>query len=441
MTNASLHFSMDEWNQISQDLAKYHSVFYRFWTVSRPWFTEAIPTAAVSFDKHGEVVDFRINPVFWESLTATQKLFVICHECQHLILNHGKRAKHLFANITPEDMQRLNIAMDIAVNESLISRFDFSRAEVDPDNKYIWADKVGNELGVVLETNRCFEYYYSLLKKQPDDKFPAPGSGSGSAFGETVDHHEETPDEQADSGSSEAVEKMLEDMDATEREALERILQEEQNKLNRDAKEGGFQAGDTGLGDLFKIADTKVVTKKKWETVIRKWSEPYMVEEFIDRDQWAKTARRFTLLTPDLMLPFEEEIEELTVKKEKVDVWFFLDTSGSCIHLKDRFFNAALSLPKRRFNVHLHGFDTKVYPSDFKTKTLRGGGGTKFDIIEKYIVKESPDKYPAAVFIITDGMGNEVHPKKPKHWHWFLSFDYRDLIPIESKIYMLNEYE
>lgn len=147
------------------------------------------------------------------------------------------------------------------------------------------------------------------------------------------------------------------------------------------------------------------------------------------------------MLSPDLMLPFTDEVEELTFKKDKIDVWFFLDISGSCAHLAERFFTAAKSLPPQRFNVHMHLFDTKVKKIDIKATKINVGGGTYFHILEQYIQKHRGEKYPGAVFVITDGFGTEIHPELPGRWHWFLSYKYEKCIPPQCKTYMLNDFE
>lgn len=441
MTNATdSTFDSGEWHDIARKLAGHHSIFYRFWSIARPTFSTEIKTAAVYFDKAGKCIDFKINRAFWESQTETQKLFVICHECLHLIFNHGRRAANLFKS-GQFDQRRLNIAMDITINHALVERYGFSRAEVDPDDRYIWADKVAEMLGLPdLPSNRCYEYYYALFRKQPDDKF----SGSGDKAGETVDDHtgDQTSD-QSDAGN-EVVNRMAEEMDDGELESLDNTIKDQHNRMVADAQEqpgNGIQPGTEALGHTYAHNVGKVKEKKKWEQVIRKWAEPRLKEDFTDVEQWAKTSRRFAMLDSSLSLPYDMEMDILTPSPERLEVWFFLDTSGSCIQLAPRFFKAAKSLPKRRFDVNLFCFDTKVYESDLKKKEVKGGGGTKFDILEAYIQKHGKKKYPDAVFIITDGWGNNVYPKNPKVWHWFLSEDCRRHIPPASQVHMLRDYE
>ena len=55
------------------------------------------------------------------------KLFVICHEMLHIILNHGKRSK----NTLSENKIAANMALDIVVNHSLINYVLASKMTVD----------------------------------------------------------------------------------------------------------------------------------------------------------------------------------------------------------------------------------------------------------------------------------------------------------------------
>ena len=114
-----------------------------------------------------------------------------------------------------------------------------------------------------------------------------------------------------------------------------------------------------------------------------------------------------SLLPRKMFLPSEMEIDERDFEKTQIDVWFFLDTSGSCWNLKDRFFTAAASLPPERFNIRLFCFDTVVKETTLESKKVYGGGGTCFKILEEEIQKEIRQgaEYPTGVFVITDGYG------------------------------------
>ena len=240
-------------------------------------------------------------------------------------------------------------------------------------------------------------------------------------------------------------------------DAINETLSEEEKKTLGDKfkemedgdKEGKSENKTAGTmaGNMVKQLNIKkVIKKKKWEAVIKKWSNKYLKDELKDVEQWAMTARRFNELPTSMFLPSEVQMEAKSEEKCRIKVWFFQDTSGSCSHLVKRFFKAALSLPPERFDVKMHCFDTKVYETDLKSQKLYGFGGTTFSCIESYIQGEikagkvKGNKYPEAVFVITDGFGDNVVPQKPEKWFWFIDGD-PYLIPKKSSHFLLKDFE
>ena len=98
--------------------------------MGKPVFTQDISTAAIKFNKNGDFLEFVFNYDFWKSLDANNKLFVICHEAMHVILNHGHRSKD------SENKNAANVAMDIVVNHLLIDRFGFIREKILNDQDF-----------------------------------------------------------------------------------------------------------------------------------------------------------------------------------------------------------------------------------------------------------------------------------------------------------------
>jgi hypothetical protein len=227
-------------------------------------------------------------------------------------------------------------------------------------------------------------------------------------------------------------------MTGQEKESVRDVLQ----RHTEQGEDDGQQAGNSA-GGQWKFVDVgPQARKKKWESVIKQWSKKYKDGDFKDRDQWARTARRFATIGENMFLPTSQEVE--VPKKSKVDVWFFQDTSGSCRGYIDRFFAAALTLDPKKFDIKLCCFDTRVYETTLESRKLYGFGGTRFDIIEDYIqakIKSDNLPYPEAVFVITDGYGNVVQPEKPSSWYWFLTVDYRYCLPKDSNIFPLSQFE
>jgi predicted metal-dependent peptidase len=385
------------WLEIGMALEIHHAVFYKVWQLGKPSFTKEIDTAAIKFDKEGKYFLFLFNPEFWNSLDFYNKLFIICHECLHVILNHGVRIKD--AN----NYLLVNQALDIVVNHLLIDKFSFKREKIKNWQDFCWVDTVFQDKNIA--TNENYEFYFNLLKKNYGDGYPL--------LKLVDDHNFET----------------IED-----KNLFDHFSSEEKSCL-LDALEKHFE-----VDKWFVFNNLQINKKRKWETIIKNWSFSMLEKGHKDAEQWTRLNRRFSMLSKEIFIPSEMEIEEIEKQKNKIEVCFFLDTSGSCWDLKERFFSAAESLPKKKFNINLFCFDTKIQKTTLESKRIYGGGGTSFTIIEQFI--QSMNKHPDGVFVITDGYGDYVNPKSPKNWHWFLTEESTSsFISKKCNIYKLSEFE
>jgi predicted metal-dependent peptidase len=272
------------------------------------------------------------------------------------------------------------------------------------------------------------------------------GSGGNDPFEDydlpdTLDDHEMMGEEELEK----IVDQLNEIVSDRDKESLKDLIDKHCESDKED--KAGRQAG-TGTGGWTFISNFRVEKKKKWETVIRKWANRYIKHDYKEAEQWAREHRRISefkrSLGEDIFLPSEVDMEDFLEDTYRITVFFFLDTSGSCWDLKDRFFEAASSLPEDKFDVRLFCFDTAVKETTLASKKVYGGGGTDFKIIEDHIqqvIKAEKLDYPKAVFLITDGYGSQVAPERPANWYWFLSHDYRQYITKESNTYMLKDYE
>lgn len=431
MSNKNL--TNEEFLLIARDLEIYHSVFSKIWNIGKPHFTDKIPTACVTFDKKGNHLDFQFNPEFWEKCKPYERNFIICHECLHVILNHGSRLKELNKDIG-------NVAADIVINEMLIGGFGFDRNKLEWVNKNgCWLDTVFKDHKPPVDKDRSMEYYYNLLKKDMVEQIKKALS-SGSI--KIVDDHSGI--EGIDPTDLEDVlDDVVKEMNSGEKESLDKQLKDgNSQEIEECNKQAGTMPGN--LEVIIKIGFVK--KKKKWETVIKRWANRFILNSDRDHEQWARVNRRFVGITTSggLFLPSEMEIEEREDVKKRIKVVFFQDTSGSCSHLAERFFKAAKSLPKERFDVDMYCFDTNVYATTLESGKLYGFGGTSFSILETKcmeICKGDLSKYPRAVFVITDGYGDYVYPKKPKNWYWFLDPFYTSYIPKECNLFKLQDFE
>lgn len=406
-----------DWMGISLELEEHHALFYELWHMGRPFFTDEIETAAVRF-AGGEFIEFLFNPEYWNNLTPYERLFVISHECLHVVLNHGIRTTK------NDDAPRINAALDIVVNHLLVNSFGFDRSRIRDEDVLCWTDTVFKNDPKVVEipTNESYEYYFQKI----------PESMVIEVY--TIDDHSMMRGE---------VDKIIGKLN-------DRLTSEEKDSIKDVIKKHFVQESDTdderggsGYGGWSFIKVEPVAQKRKWETVILKWSLKYMREGLDEHEQWAKIARRFELLPQDIFLP--SEMEDDSKDFDRIPIHLYMDTSGSCIKYKERFFRAALSLPKDRFVVRLFCFDTKVEETTLASKKIYGGGGTAFDIIEwniQKVIKVDKSAYPEGVFLITDGAGGPVIPQFPDRWHWFLTRRASSMyIPTTSKTYKLDSFE
>jgi predicted metal-dependent peptidase len=432
-------------------LEQHDSIFYKFWTLGKPILDDKIPTAGVYYDFITKDVVLLINEQFWNSLTLTQKCFVISHECMHVIFNHFLRGQNAYKAKDIVKTQVLNRAMDISINHALVNRFGFKREEIDPGGLYCWVDTVFK--GTKYETpplpdDRNFEFYYIRLMEVVEEMIKNKQfSKDGSIMipGETVDSHESgfsSSEEDDGTGMKEIFDKLNDNISDAEAASVKDMIEKEFKQAEKDQMQS--KIAGSGAGNMFKtVTLNKVLKKKKWETVIAKWVKKRIKEEEIEEEQWIRENRRTAGSSYDknFFIPSEMEVDGLNKVKDKIKLWFFLDTSGSCSHLGNRFFRAAMSVPTDRFEIKVFCFDTKVYPTTLESKKLYGFGGTSFACIERYIQQNCEGKYPDSVWIVTDGYGDNVRPEKPDRWHWFLTEMYTRCIPKESSKYLLSNFE
>lgn len=433
-----VNMSSNEWRNICLELQDFHAVFYKIWEIGKPYFSTETETACVNFDKEGKYINFVFNPEFWQKCTKYKKMFVICHESLHILLNHGYRFKDA------EYHKLANYAMDVAINHALISRFGFDRNSIEGQEKYCWVDTVfPNEKyqGFPMPDDETAEFYYSqLIKKNKKQSSKENKSGSegnpkqspeSGNEPETLDAHDFLKD------SNNNISKIT--------KALNSSLsnEEKQDFLNKvKGHQCGKKAGVDVGGISFDIEPSNNQIKRKWESVITNWTKKYLKESEVNKEQWARKHRRHQFLDSSLFLPSDMDVEDISSVKDKIDVYFFLDTSGSCIGYKERFFNAAKTLNPKKFNVNLFCFDTKVFETDIKSNRVYGGGGTNFNIIEQYIQKHKGEKpYPDSVWILTDGEGTSVLPQIPEKWHWFITeYGSDQFVHEKSKKYKLDDF-
>lgn len=432
---------------VSRLLEGHHALFYMLWEMGKPIFTNDLPTAAVVYDPRdvsGKVFGWYVNPTFWDSLDDYNRAFVMGHESLHILFNHIKRHMLLGkykvtddGRFLYDDAEIANKAQDIVINHALVNTFGFNRDSLMGWQNYCWIDTIWPDR-TDIPTDECFEYYYEMLKEDIGN----------SENVRLMDSHEflDLPEEIR----RQIQEHLNSKMSAEEKQSLRDMIQqhvvdEGEPMQPNDAKQTPKQAGTSPLGAWIFVTKPKPVKKPKWETIVRNKVKMIVKNQFGMVEQWAQKQRNHMSMPPQLKLPAEMEDYDILMNKARIDVVFFLDASGSCYNMADRFFKAAASVPRKTFNIHLCSFDTRVYELDINEPKMQGGGGTSFHIMENYIQSQIKSgkmkKYPDAIFVITDGYGDQIQPEKPKNWFWLMTEKYYHCIPQESSKFMLSEFE
>jgi predicted metal-dependent peptidase len=400
----------DQYLEIISSIEDYHKVFYSFVEMSDICFDDDVPTACVSFPKQGKP-ELTLGAKFWLELTLRERLFVICHECLHVILNHGIRNGMSVPGATPD---LVNKAQDITINEMIVYLFGFNRNDIRDWQKYCWIDTCFKD-PLIIKKNETFIYYLKELIKNPP---PPSGDGPGQGGPSTLDEHSDPS-----VGS---------DGDPGEKQSKQNVAQTLAEELSVGEIEEILKSlpeACTGRGAMTRILEQlieKKVQKQKlnFTKFIRKLKKTALKEVDTDVETFTHDDRRFNevLMRRDIALPGKKSIGR--PKKDRLLTAVFMDVSGSCIeHLP--FFTKvvkAFEEEKQFFDLVMYVFDTKVRRVKWGDRPMVGGG-TSFDIIERECLdlENEIGRYPDCVVVITDGDGNEVKPKAPTKWIWLLT--------------------
>jgi hypothetical protein len=425
LSSEQLRRAGEEFIALRASLEEYHGIFYEIFDMGIPVFTDETETAAIGFDKeHGICLEFLWNYDFWNFCNTYERTFITCHEVLHVLFNHGRRINGL------EDKGDIpNIAADLVVNHTLVNRLGFDRSKIEFADRLTWIDTVWPE-PEKIESDREMEYYYNMLVANAEQiKVPAMGIS---------DDHSRLPGGSDDSEENqEAIDKMIQNLDDDTKDEFFKAIED-----HREVSSGaGKQAGDR----CYVPPKKKPKYNMKWTDVIKEWRKTKAPDNGPE-EIWHTPARRFFYLSGDkgFILPHEVPYEDYAEEKEKITVWFYQDTSGSCTSWADKFFHAAKTFPPDKFDVRAFCFDTKVYEIDLENCELKGFGGTAFRPLEgniQRLMEKEKIKYPDAVFVFTDGCAwDKVNPEHPDRWYWFLQGNYKNCIPPGSFTFKLDDF-
>ena len=244
---------LSEFEEIAFKLETHHSIFYKLWEMGEMVFDEEIPTACVKFDKAGNYVSFHFNPEFWESKTSYERLFIICHECLHVWLNHGLRTKNA------EHPQLVNTALDVVINHMLVDNFGFQRHKISDAKELCWIDTVYAENDGEIKTEQTFEYYYNKLVDSPNTNF---------INCKLVDSHDHLEDVDFDK----IVDQLGQDLSEEEKKDISKTIDKHRQKTK------DFGKGDRAMMEWEHMIPPTTIKKKKVGLNLLKDGQPIKAE-------------------------------------------------------------------------------------------------------------------------------------------------------------------
>ena len=440
--------------RIAQRLQNEHYAFRVFWDMSDVVFNDHIDTICVSWNRETFEPTLVINEGWWREMDETSQTFAIMHECFHVLFNHVRRFADSFGT---EKQDHVNVATDIVINEMLTNKFGFDRDKLhknlyDPNAAEsgatgCWIDTVFGDDADDIEQDKATDYYLEkLLKLYPPP--PEMGGGGGGGSGENQPGGAQGFDVHIVPDSEDA-ENLIEALDQSG--MMEMLGNEFKEKVSESEESGELeskgQLAGTGSGNWLTVEVAKVKIKQKWETVVRNYSRRLLSLDITQQERWDRIKPLYYPMIngSSIKLPFESWMIGPVENEKKGLIYMFLDCSGSCIHLKDRFFKAARTVDPRKIDLRLFSFDTSTRELDIKKQQVHGGGGTCFRCIEEQIqevISKEKTRYPDQVFVVTDGYGTPVSPEKADRWIWFLTDDaHKGYIPDKSKVHYLKDFE
>lgn len=373
-----------------------------------PEESNLIPTAAVMWDEIKKKVKFIFNKNFQETLTDEEFAFVVAHEAIHLINGHIHLIKKHIDEMkknerTKEDIykfqKKINIATDCVVNDSLVVHYGFKPImETKPGEvpKIVygkdWVDQSCHNMTVM-------EVYY-MIKDEDMEKFNQE---------QAIDEHFWDSFFDNDGKIKKDVVKKLKDF--TKKNIQNSCFSDEElEKIEKLKKQlDKIQAPGTGLGGTEKVGEYRAIDNLS--KISLNWNKIFfqLTERKKQENIWHRSSRKLISVYPDVILPSLEN-------EEKEDIFVAIDASGSIDHDALAFFVSLLKNIPKTFTIKAISFDVACYPYNVMSNDKpRGGGGTKFQIIEDWIL-EHEKKYPKLVLVLTDGDGSKIIPSKPERW-------------------------
>lgn len=316
----------------------------------------------------------KINPLLMGCYPIKGIIFIICHEIEHLVLNHPAEGLRLNKEKDPRKHMLINIAMDASVNDILLKDIEKHNIGimVCPDDA-ITSKVLGEICGSRLSSLREFTYYYRYI---PED------------IVQVVEVMRKDAHDWTENDSAEDI------------EAAIRLFVEESVKDISDEDLAKLPAHQREL-----IRKLLSPPKIKWQNVLKKYIGTLP-------DGYRKTKTRLNRRQPE-----RYDISS-RARSRTVRIVVAVDTSGSMTRniLEDIFIEIFALLKHVRHEITVIECDCAVQnvytASSLKDVNLdiKGRGFTSYVPVIEYINKENRFRDALLVYF-TDGIGDLCIPR------------------------------
>ena len=319
--------------------------------------------------------NFYYNARFIKMLRPKEIEFLFGHEVLHCVYDHfGRRGSR--------DPQLWNIANDYCVNGDLkkhrVGEF-ITSVPCLYDTKY---DGMSSE--------EVYDILYENAEKIDLDDL----------IDKMLDDHLDEEEDDSNGGD-----KDCDGPNNSERGKRPRLSQEEREKIKDEIKEAVLSAAQTcEAGNLpagvKRLIQDLTEPQMNWRELLRMQLESTIKSDFT----WQRPSRRSWHM--DAIMPG-------MFNKDMIDIAVAIDMSGSISDAQGRDFLAEIAGIMEQFEsyrIHVFCFDTEVYGAqqfdsenldDIREYELKGGGGTDFECIFRYLKDEEIE--PRRLVVFTDG--------------------------------------
>lgn len=373
-----------------------------------PAVVDNIPTAGVLWDKERKKICFSFNENFSKTLNDDEFRFVVAHEALHFVNMHifffrdkvdeMQRRKKSMSEIR-NTMNKLNVAADCVVNDSLVNLYKFKK------NKTLGGKPIYYGIDTVKTDTHDMTVMdvFSILPEENAKNCDGDHAWE-SFFNEDGSFNKDFIDSIENVISNGSENSALSD------EELSKI-DDMKEQMEKSSDSYAAKAG-TEAGSELRAIDGLGHNTLNWNKILFHFTENRKIE-----DKWTRPNRKLSSIYPEVVLPSYEH-------QEKEEIFVAIDVSGSIDRKACSLFIEVVKNSPKRFIINAISFDTRCHKYDARSGNRPiGGGGTRFDIIEKYI-QSNFKKYPKFVCVFSDGVGSYIKPQYPKRWCWFLYLPY-----------------